>query len=109
MSKLTAICLASVLGVASLQVMAAGNVEQGKAKSFVCVVCHGPEGRNPIPMLGGGIANLGGMDPARFVSAMKAYRYGQRFHPFMEFFVIPLTDQDMEDLAAYYASLGQKQ
>lgn len=46
------------------------------------------------------------MDPAQFVAAMKAYRNAQRFHPLMQFFVLPASDKDLEDLAAYYASLG---
>jgi hemoglobin len=46
------------------------------------------------------------MEAHRFVAALKAYRNGQRFHPMMQFFVMPMGDKDMEDVAAYYASLG---
>ena len=37
---------------------------------------------------------------------MKAHKYGQRFHPMMQFFVLPVSDKDMEDLAAFYATQG---
>jgi cytochrome c553 len=108
MNKPSTLLLALALATAALPASAAGNVEQGKSKSVFCMVCHGTDGSNSIPMLTGGYAKLTGMDQAAFMTAMKAYRYGQRFHPLMQFFVLPLAEQDMEDLAAYYASLGVK-
>jgi hemoglobin len=106
MNKLLLTCLAGVLGVASLPALSAGNVELGRAKSLYCATCHGADGKREILLLTGGTARLEGMDPQKFINAMKAYRNGQRFHPMMQFFVLPVTDKDMEDLAAYYASLG---
>jgi cytochrome c553 len=93
------------LGVASLPVQSAGNVEMGKAKAIFCTVCHGFNGEVNVPLWSGGTTRLAGMPTDKFVNALKAYRYGQRFHPFMQILVLPMSEQDMEDLAAYYASL----
>ncbi len=106
MNKLLLTCLAGILGVASLPALSAGNVELGRTKSLYCSTCHGADGKREILLLTGGTAHLDGMDQQKFINAMKAYRNGQRFHPMMQFFVLPLNDKDMEDVAAYYASLG---
>ena len=108
MNKLLFGCLVGTLSAVSLPVYAAGDVELGKAKSIYCNTCHGMDGQHEIEMFSGGTARLGGMDPQKFVAAMKAYKYGQRFHPMMQFFVFPISEKDMEDLAAYYATLGAK-
>ncbi len=108
MKKASLLCLALALGLAASPLLAAGNAEQGRSKAVFCTACHGMDGKNEIPMLMGGTSRLAGMDASKFVAAMKAYRYGQRFHPLMQFFVVPLTEQDFEDFAAYYASLGAK-
>jgi hemoglobin len=71
-----------------------------------CGTCHGTDGKREIPMITGGMARLDGMDQQKFANAMKAYKYGQRFHPMMQFFVMPVNDQDIEDLAAFYATQG---
>jgi hemoglobin len=98
--------MVGMLGVASLPVFSAGNVELGRAKSIFCGTCHGVDGKQELPMFTGGTARLAGMDQQRFVNAMKAYKYGQRFHPMMQFFLFPVSEKDMEDMAAYYATLG---
>jgi hemoglobin len=100
------ICLALGLGFISLQTFAAGNAELGKAKSVYCATCHGAKGELELPLLKGGTSKLAGMAPDKFVLAMQAYRDGRRFHPMMQFFVMPLRDQDMEDMAAYYVTQG---
>lgn len=106
MNKMLITCLAGMLGVASMPALSAGNAELGRTKSLFCTACHGVDGKQALPMFTGGTTNLAGMDQQKFVNALKAYRYGQRFHPMMQFFVLPASDKDMEDLAAYYASLG---
>lgn len=106
MNKLMRVCLAVALGVMTLPAIAAGNAEMGKAKAFACSGCHGMNGEREFPLLIGGNSKLAGMAPDKFVSALKAYRLGQRFHPLMQFFVLPMSEQDMQDMAAYYAGLG---
>ncbi len=106
MKRLSSISLAILLGFASMPALAVGDVALGQAKAVYCTSCHGADGKRDTPLLLGGSSHLAGMDPAKFVAALKAYRYGQRFHPMMQFFVIPLAEQDMEDMAAYYVGLG---
>jgi hemoglobin len=86
--------------------LGAGNIDMGKAKSFGCSVCHGADGKKELPLLQGGVTRLAGMDQKKFTDGVQAYRLNQRFHPLMQFFVVPMTDRDIADLAAYYASLG---
>ena len=85
----------------------AGNAEAGAAKSATCGACHGADGMREVPLWTGGNSHLAGMDPQRFANALNAYRFGQRFHPMMQFFVLPMSDKDVVDMGAYYASLGQ--
>lgn len=98
--------LAVALGLLSLQTYAAGNAEAGKAKSIYCASCHGLNGERELPLLKGGGSKLAGMAPDKFVLALQSYRDGKRFHPMMQFFVMPLRDQDMEDMAAWYVTQG---
>ncbi|MBK1873216.1 MULTISPECIES: c-type cytochrome [Marinobacter] len=91
---------AAVPAVAS----AAGNVEAGKAKSAVCAACHGQNGIAQIPMY----ANLAGQHEQYLVSALKAYRSKERnggMAAIMQGQAASLSDEDIANLAAYYASL----
>ena len=75
----------------------------GKAKAKACAGCHGPngEGVKPNPA-------LAGKSEEDTVEAMKAYKSGKRANPVMKSMVAPLSDQDMSNLGAYYASLKAK-
>ncbi|AGM46105.1 cytochrome c-552 [Aeromonas hydrophila ML09-119] len=79
----------------------AADVEAGKAKAAVCAACHGVEGRALIP----NYPHLAGQNAAYLVKQLKAFKDGSRKEPLMVPFMAPLTDADMENLAAYYASL----
>lgn len=106
MKKVFLMGVAAILGLAPLYAYGGGNVEMGKAKAAYCSACHGVVGEREIPLWTGGSSRLTGMAPDKFVAALKAYRLSQRFHPMMQFFVIPLSEKDMEDMAAYYSSVG---
>lgn len=79
---------------------AAGDAQAGKAKAGACAGCHGAngEGKKPYPA-------LAGKSESEFVQAMQDYKSGKRANPMMKSFATPLSDQDMANLAAYYASL----
>ena len=79
---------------------AAGNVEAGKAKAPACVGCHGANGQGVPPN-----PALKGKTEDEFVEAMKDYKSGKRNNAVMKAFAAPLNDQDIANLAAYYASL----
>lgn len=106
MNKLLLTCMVGIISTSVFNAHAAGNAELGRTKSMFCATCHGADGKREIPMITGGMARLDGMDQQKFANAMKAYKYGQRFHPMMQFFVMPVTDQDIEDMAAFYAIQG---
>jgi cytochrome c553 len=75
----------------------AGDVSTGKAKSEGCAQCHGGNGKDDPP--------IAGMAEADFIKAMKDYQSGQRKNKKMAKAANGLTDADIADLAAYYATL----
>lgn len=81
-------------------VQAAGDAQAGKAKAGACAGCHGAhgEGKKPYPA-------LAGRSESELVQALQDYKSGKRANPIMKSFATPLSDQDMANLAAYYASL----
>ena len=79
----------------------AGDAEKGKAKSAVCVACHGTEGISPNPQW----PNLAGQKDQYLILALKAYRDGGRQNPIMSPLAQGLSDEDIENLAAYYSGL----
>ncbi len=79
----------------------AADVEAGKAKAAVCAACHGAEGRALVP----NYPHLAGQNAAYLVKQLKAFKDGSRKEPLMVPFMAPLTEADMKNLAAYYASL----
>lgn len=77
------------------------DVNSGKTKARICVVCHGPLGVSTAA----DAPNLAGQ-PARYViDQLKAYRSGKRNHEVMSVVAKPLSDDDIADLAAWFASL----
>ncbi len=79
----------------------AGDIEAGKAKSAVCAACHGQAGISTAPIW----PNLAGQKEAYLVKQIKAFKSGERKDPSMAPMVAALTDADIDNLAAYYASL----
>ncbi|MGV6806657.1 MAG: c-type cytochrome [bacterium] len=79
----------------------AGDVEAGKAKAAMCAACHGAEGISAMDMW----PNLAGQKAGYLVKQLKAFRDGTRADPSMAPMAAGLTDQDIDNLAAFYASL----
>lgn len=92
--------LALALSLAAFSAQA-GDVAAGKAKSAVCAACHGMNGISAIDMY----PNIAGQKAAYILKQLKAFKDGTRTDPQMSPMAAPLTDADMENLAAYYASL----
>ncbi len=91
----------SVLALAA-PAWAAGDVAAGHAKAKRCAVCHGLDGKAKLP----DAPNLAGQNPIYLVAALDAYKSGARKNDMMSLVAPKLSDQDIADLAAYYASLG---
>lgn len=99
---MTATQAAWLLGAAALATPCyAGDVAAGRQKANACAACHGPLGLSVQP----DAPNLAGQ-PVLYVAAqLKAYRDGQRRHEVMSLMAKPLGDADIDDLAAWFASL----
>ncbi len=93
------IIVAAVL--AAGQVLAGGDITAGEGKAASCVGCHGANGEgfgdNPA---------IAGWDVELFKGSMQAYKSGEKEDPMMNMLSAPLSDEDIADLAAYFASLS---
>lgn len=97
-------CVLAFATLCSVSVMAAGDAAKGKAKAAVCAGCHGVNGIAMVPTY----PSLAGQNAAYLEGAIKAYKSQERKGyqaPIMYGMVATLSDQDIADLAAYYASL----
>ncbi|WP_448549511.1 c-type cytochrome [Thalassotalea fusca] len=79
----------------------AGDVAAGKAKAATCAACHGAEGVSAVPMY----PNLAGQKEAYIAKQLKDFKAGTRKDPVMSAMAMPLSDEDIANLSAYYASL----
>jgi len=79
---------------------AAGDPAAGKPKSAACAACHGANGQGVPPN-----PALVGKSEDDMLQAMKDYKSGKRANAVMKGMTAGLSDQDMANLAAYYASL----
>ena len=91
------IALGCVLSVPAV----AGDAEAGRNKSKVCAGCHGPDGISVNEQW----PNLAGQKEAYLVKSLTAYRDGVRRDPNMSPMAQNLSDEDIADLAAFYAAL----
>ncbi len=82
----------------------AGDAEAGKTKSVTCAACHGGAGISPV----GTFPNLAGQKEQYLVTQITAFKDGTRESAQMAPMVSGLSDEDIANLAAYYASLGCK-
>ena len=83
---------------------ASGDAGAGKTKAVVCSACHGIDGNSINPLW----PNLAGQHAAYLAKQMKAFRSGERKDPVMGPMAAGLSDADIDDLAAFYASQKPK-
>lgn len=76
-----------------------GSAEEGQTKATPCVACHGVNGNSTNPEW----PSLAGQSGPYIVKQLKAFKAGERQNPLMTPMAQPLSDDDMEDLAAYYS------
>jgi cytochrome c553 len=93
------ICFAALMLIAAPAM--AADAAAGKAKSAVCAACHGAEGESVNPMW----PNLAGQKDMYLSKQMKDFRDGNRKDPVMAPMAMGLTDEDIDNLAAYYSGL----
>lgn len=96
-------CLFLVAPLASAE----GDVDRGEELAYTCLGCHGIEGyRNAYPSFR--VPKLGGQKATYLVQALKGYRDGEREHPTMSAQANSMTEQDIEDVSAYLASMANE-
>ena len=93
--------LLTALVLLSMPALADGDAEAGKLKSVTCAGCHGAEGVSSNPMW----PSLAGQKEQYLAKQLRDFRDGKRHNPVMSPMASGLTDQDIENLAAYYSSL----
>ncbi len=81
-------------------VQAGGDAAAGKTKAAPCAGCHGADGNSPSPLN----PNMAGQKEQYLVTTMMDYKNGKRQHAVMQAFLAPLSEQDIQDMAAFYAS-----
>jgi len=99
-NHMTRIITVVLLAFLPATLMAKGDPASGKEKSAVCQACHGPDGKSIAPIY----PNLAGQHESYLVKALADYRAGRRTNPVMAPMAANLSDQDIEDLAAWYSS-----
>ena len=82
----------------------AGDPAAGKSKNSMCIGCHSIGGYKTVFPEVYHVPKIGGQHAAYIVKALQEYKSGNRSHPSMRAIAASLSDKDMADLAAYYAS-----
>lgn len=77
-----------------------GNAAAGKEKAAACASCHGENGISRDPSF----PTLAGQYESYLIKALQDYKAGVRSNPLMNGFAAALSEDDMKDLASYYAS-----
>ena len=81
--------------------LAQADAAAGKTKARACAVCHGAMGLSNAP----DTPSLAGQPERYLADQLKAYRSGKRHHEVMAVMAKPLSDDDIADLSAWFASL----
>lgn len=98
--------LVFVFLLTSVQAFAAGDAERGAVRGETCLGCHGIASyTNVYPTYR--VPKLGGQHAEYISASLKGYRSGERSHPTMNAQAAGLSDQDIEDIAAYFASIAK--
>lgn len=100
MKKLLLIAAAGVLVGSTGVVWAKGDAAAGQQKSMTCAACHGADGNSASP----DFPKLAGQNEAYLYKQLTEFKGGVRVNPTMQGMAAPLSDQDMQDLAAYFSS-----
>lgn len=83
----------------------AGDAQAGRSKTSMCEGCHGIPGyRTAYPAVYH-VPMIEGQEAVYLANALQAYKSGARSHPTMQAIAQSLSDQDMANIAAFYATL----
>jgi cytochrome c553 len=90
-----------MLPLAASAPAAGGDVAAGRRKALQCQTCHGLDGLSKLPEA----PHLAGQPEQYLVKSLNEYRSGTRKNDMMSLIAPALSDQDVADLAAYYAAI----
>jgi cytochrome c553 len=93
-----------IAGMTSGRALAAGDAKAGRAKAQMCQACHGVDGLSKVP----DAPNLAGQIEGYLVAQLKAFKSGERKNEAMTLVASSLSDADIDNLAAWYASIEVK-
>jgi cytochrome c553 len=101
------VVLTTLLVMSGVRSFAAGDAQRGKVLSYTCLGCHGIDTyKNVYPTYS--VPELRGQHAAYLAAALKEYRAGERSHATMHQQAASLSDQDIEDIATYFAGTELK-
>ena len=101
MKKVVIVIVSVFIGSASVQLaFAQGDAAVGQSKAALCVTCHGAEGNSEFPMN----PKLAGQNATYLTKQLMDYKSGVRSNPTMSAMVLNLSEQDMQDISAWYSS-----
>lgn len=95
-----ALVFALVNAAAPSLLLAQGDAAAGQAKSALCASCHGNDGNSALAIN----PKLAGQNAAYIVKQLMDFKSGVRADPIMAAMVLSLSEQDMQDIAAWYSS-----
>src|ERR1700754_804195 len=104
MNRSISLLVAGVALAVSVQAFAAGDIEKGKTKVATCVACHGQDGNSVDPQY----PRLAGQYADYLAQALHEYKDGRRGNAIMKGFAATLSDQDIDDVSAYFATMPTK-
>lgn len=96
---ITAVVLGFGLLALEARAIDKGDPQRGQQLSATCAACHGADGNSPVPQF----PRIAGQYADYMVHTLKAYKSGERKNPIMAGITAGLSEQDMQDLAAYYS------
>jgi len=100
MKRIQITLIAALTAAAPALALAAGNAAAGKEKSAMCHACHGPTGQSTQPIY----PKLAGQRADYIEQALRDYRDGTRQNPVMAPMAGQVKEEDIADIAAWYAS-----
>ena len=104
--SLSAFLVASVTVLSANALEIKGDAKAGEKKNAMCIGCHGIVGyQASFPEIHK-VPKISGQGEKYIISALNAYKKGERKHPTMRGISASLSDQDMADLAVFYATNG---